>query len=329
MKSRRRRWCFALFCIVFSSSSCAKRDAPPEKIPIRVAIGMALDDPTGIAALEFRDQLQETLRDRVDVRIFPRGTLGSETEVMEATLAGDIDLVVISNTVLANLVPELQVLDVPFGLNSAAHAWRVLDGPVGEELNAKLEKRGLRVMGWSYAGSRQLMFRDQVVENPAALRGMKLRVPANPIYAETVEAWGATSTTVAWPEVYLALAQGVVDGIETAAGPSFDQKHYEVAKVLVRTDHLIYFHVWVVSERSWMAWPDAIRTAVADAAHEAAMLNRALRLESEKSIFEQFEAKGVTVIVPEADAFSGSVSSVVQKHSREHAPLLERIAEYK
>ena len=123
------------------------------------------------------------------------------------------------------------------------------------------------------------------------------------------------------------LSQGVVDGIETAAGPSFDQKHYEVAKYMLRTDHVIYFHVWVVSDRSWNLWPLAIRDAVAIAAKDAAMLNRRLRLEEETLIFRQFEEEGVTVLTPERQAFSATVSGVVEKHSREYARLLERIDE--
>lgn len=298
------------------------------KTPIRVAIPTAEDDPTGIAALHFRDRLLELAGDDVAVRIFTRGTLGSETAAMEGTIGGDIDVLAISNTVLANLVPELQVLDIPFGLTSPDHAWRVLDGPIGDSLNTKLEARGLRVKGWAYAGSRCLMFRNQLVETPSDIRGMKVRVPANPVYAETVEAWGASATTVDWPEVYLALAQGVVDGIETAPGPSFDQKHFEVAKYLVRTNHLVYFHGWVVSDRSWQSWSPRVRDAVAVAASEAALLNRQLRLEQEQGIFRRFEENGVTVVVPESGLFAQSVASVVEKHGRTHADLLREIAAY-
>lgn len=295
--------------------------------PIRVAIPTAEDDPMGIAALHLRDRLAELAGDTVAVRLFTRGTLGDETAAMEGTLGGEIDILAVSNTVLANLVPELQVLDVPFGLTSPDHAWRVLDGAIGEELNDRLLARGLRVMGWAYAGSRCLMFRDKAVASPADIAGMKMRVPPNPVYSETVEAWGAAATTVAWPEVYLALAQGVVDGIETAPGPSFDQKHFEVANYLTRTSHLIYFHVWVVSERNWQGWPEPVREAVTVAASEAALMNRRLRLEQEQEIFARFEAQGVTVVQPEPGVFAASVADVVARHSERHAELMRRIAE--
>jgi len=314
------RW--LLLVIVSIAYACAGPD--DGTIPIRVAVGMALDDPTGVAAEGFRERLSGELSG-VNVRVFPRGTLGSETEAMEAALAGEIDVVALSNVVLANLVPELHVLDLPFGLTSPDHAWRVLDGPIGAELDLLLLERGLRVVGWAYAGSRQLMFRNDSVRSPDGVRGMKLRVPANPIYAETVEAWGATSTTVAWPEVYLALSQGVVDGIETAPGPSFDQKHYEVADYLVRTDHLIYFHVWLISERSYRRWPEAVQAAVVTAAREAALLNRRLRLDEETLIFRKFQERGVTVIKPDVEAFARLVAPVVLEHGREHRTLLERI----
>ena len=113
------------------------------------------------------------------------------------------------------------------------------------------------------------------------------------INANIAKAWGTIATTVPWPETYLALSQGVVDGIETAPGPSFDQKHYEVAKYLIRTDHLIYFHTWVISEKSWKSWPENVRSAVSTAAQEAALLNQTKNHYENKSLQLQKIRNGI------------------------------------
>ena len=235
-------------------------------IPIRVANPTADDDPIGVASAHFAKRVSELAGNAVAVRVFSRGALGNENTALEGTIAGNIDVDIVSNTVLSGVVPELGVLDVPYGLTSPDHAWKVLDGDIGKSLNERIQAKGVRVAGWAYAGSRCLMTKNKSVKTVADLAQMKLRVPNNQTYSDIAKAWGTIATTVPWPETYLALSQGVVDGIETAPGPSFDQKHFEVAKYLIRTDHLIYFHLWVISEKSWQSWPEPVRAAVATAA---------------------------------------------------------------
>jgi len=294
-------------------------------IPIRVANPAADDDPIGVAAAFFATRVKELAGNAVAVRIFSRSALGNESVALESTIAGNIDVDIVSNTVLSGTVPELAVLDVPYGLASADHAWKVLDGDIGKSLNEKIQGKGLRVAGWAYAGSRCLMIRNKRVEKVADLAGMKLRVPPNQTYNDVAKAWGTIPTTVPWPETYLALSQGVVDGIETAPGPSFDQKHYEVAKYLVRTGHLIYFHLWVISEKAYKSWPPQVQAAVTTAAAEAALMNRKLRLEQELGIYDEFKKKGVIVIEPARQEFATKLRSVQEAVKPELLPTLQRI----
>ena len=294
-------------------------------IPVRVANPAADDDPIGVAAAYFATRVKELAGNAVAVRVFSRSALGNESVALEGTIAGNIDVDIVSNTVLSGVVPDLAVLDVPYGLKSPDHAWKVLDGDIGRMFNEKIQAKGVRVAGWSYAGSRCLMIRTKAVKDVADLANMKLRVPPNQTYNDIAKAWGTIATTVPWPETYLALSQGVVDGIETAPGPSFDQKHYEVAKYLVRTDHLIYFHLWVVSDKSYQSWPEPVRNAVMTAAGEAALMNRKLRLEQERGVYDEFAKKGVTIVVPNRDEFAARLRSVQDSVKPELLPTLQRI----
>jgi len=307
------------------AASAATPLSAQQVIPIRVSNPTADDDPIGIAAAQFATRVRELAGNAVAVRVFSRGALGNENVALEATIAGNIDVDIVSNTVLSGVVPELAVLDVPYGLTSPDHAWKVLDGEIGRMFNDKIQAKGVRVAGWSYAGSRCLMTRSKSVKVVADLSNMKLRVPNNQTYNAIAKAWGTIATTVPWPETYLALSQGVVDGIETAPGPSFDQKHYEVAKYLIRTDHLIYFHLWVVSDKSYQSWPEPVRNAVTNAAREAALLNRKLRLEQERGVYDEFAKKGVTIVQPNRDEFAAKLRPVQDAVAPDLLPLLQRI----
>src|SRR6185295_11399912 len=104
---------------------------------------------------------KELAGDAVAVRVYPRAALGNENVALEGTIAGNIDVDIVSNTVMSTLVPELAVLDVPYGLRDADHAWKVLDGDIGKTLNERIQSKGVRVAGWAYAGSRCLMTRSK------------------------------------------------------------------------------------------------------------------------------------------------------------------------
>jgi tripartite ATP-independent transporter DctP family solute receptor len=294
-------------------------------IPIRVANPAADDDPIGVAAAHFAKRVHELAGNAAAVRVFSRSALGNENVALEATIAGNIDVDIVSNTVLSGVVPEIAVLDVPYGLTSPDQAWRVLDGAIGKQLDDKIQAKGVRVAAWSYAGSRCLMTRNKAVKTVADLANMKLRVPNNQTYNDIAKAWGTIATTVPWPETYLALSQGVVDAIETAPGPSYDQKHYEVAKYLIRTDHLLYFHLWVVSEKSYQSWPVPVRNAVTTAAREAGLLNRKLRLEQERGVYDEFAKKGVTIVQPNREEFAAKLRPVQDAVKPELQPMLRQI----
>ena len=322
LTQKRRELLKAAGAVVALSAIPAFAQSP---IPIRVANPAAEDDPIGVAAIFFAKRVRELAGSAVVVRVFSRSSLGNESVALEGTMAGNIDVDVVSNSVLTTVVPELAVLDVPYGLTSPAHAWKVLDGDIGKGFAQKIQTKGLLLAGWAFAGTRCLMTANKSVREVADLAKMKLRVPPNETYANIAKAWGTIATTVPWPETYLALSQGVVDGIETAPGPSFDQKHYEVAKYLIRTDHLIYFHTGVISEKSWKSRPENVRSAVSTAAQEAALLNRKLRLEQEISIYEEFKKKGVTVIEPNRIEFAAKLRGVQDSVKPELLPVLQRI----
>ena len=293
-----------------------------DKIRLKLNSPFAEDDPVAIASAYFQKRISELTNNAVEVKIFPRGVLGGEMATLESFLGGNIDINWVSNTVTTNVVPSFSILDLPFGFKSKEHCWRVLDGPIGQYLNSRARDKGIRVLGWAYAGSRCLIFKKKPINSVTDLKGLKVRAPANPLYSETVKSWGANPTTIPWTEVYLALSQGVVDGIETAPGPSFDKKHYEVSKYLIKTNHLIYFHLITASEKTFKKLPIEIQMAITVAGNEAAMLAREKRIQQELGVYDKFEQNGVKVIYPDRKGFIDKSRIIYDKFKDKASPMV-------
>ena len=296
-----------------------------EKIHLKLNVPVAEEHPMFGASLYFQKRIAELTDNAVDVKIFPRGVLGGEMATLESFLGGNIDINWVSNTVTTNVVRTLSILDLPFGFTSKEHCWKVIDGPIGQYLNAEARDKGIRVLGWGYAGSRCMIFRNKPIKRVADLRGLKVRVPANPLYSETIKSWGANPTTIPWTEVYLALSQGVADGIETAPTPSFDKKHFEVAKYLIRTNHLIYFHLLTASEKTFKKLPKDIQMAIVVAGNEAALLYRQKNIQQEIDVYDQFKDKGMTIIDPEIEGFVEKSRVIYDKFKDKATPLMVKL----
>jgi TRAP-type C4-dicarboxylate transport system substrate-binding protein len=94
-----------------------------------------------------------------------------------------------------------------------------------------------------------------------------------------------------------------------------------VAKYLIRTNHLIYFHLWVASEKNWKKFPKEIQMAMSVAGHEAAMVQRAARIKQELGIYDEFKKKGMTIIDPQREQFIEKSRSVYDKFNDKATPM--------
>ena len=109
----------------------------PELI-LRYAENQPEDYPTTQAALAFADLVNERTGGRVKVAVYSGGELGAEQSVIQQMQFGGIDFARISLSQLAEYVPALSVLQLPYLYEDAAQMWRVLIGTIGDEFLAMI-----------------------------------------------------------------------------------------------------------------------------------------------------------------------------------------------
>ncbi len=200
---------------------------------------------TGAANHHFQtisEQFAEIVSERTDgeitIEVYPSDQLGSQTQLVEGTLLGTNDMVLTSDAVLSNFVPDVGIINLPFIFRDADHVRTALDGEVGQDLSALVEKQGAVVVGWWENGFRHITNSRNPIETPDDIEGMKLRVPEGPVFISTFEALGANPTPISFGELYSALQLGVVDGQENPPAHILTQKFYEVQDYVSRTGHI-------------------------------------------------------------------------------------------
>ncbi|MBE0454250.1 TRAP transporter substrate-binding protein [Roseovarius autotrophicus] len=206
----------------------------------QIVVGHALSPAShyGVGADAFLNTLTELSGGTFTGSQAPAGQLGGERDMIEGLQIGSLDVVITSTGPLGNFVPQVYALDLPFLFRDYDHARTVLDGEIGQELLDKIGENNLVGLAWSENGFRHVTNARHPVRTPEDLKGLKLRTMENRVHMAAFEGMGAAPTPMAFPELFTALQQGVVDGQENPVTVITAAKFWEVQKYVSLTGHV-------------------------------------------------------------------------------------------
>ncbi|MDR1535842.1 MAG: TRAP transporter substrate-binding protein [Planctomycetota bacterium] len=208
------------------------------EIVLRLAENQPENNPVTHADFRLAELVKEATGGKLLIEVYPGAILGQETESIQQTRAGVIELSRVNTVPLAEFVKELGVVTLPYVFASPEHQKRVVAGSIGAEIAAAFEKAGLKLICWFHAGSRHFYTSRKPIKGVADVKGMKLRVQPAQISIKMVELMGGSPTPMNYSEVYSALQTGVIDGAENDYVSYYTSSHYEVAKYITEDGHL-------------------------------------------------------------------------------------------
>jgi tripartite ATP-independent transporter DctP family solute receptor len=173
--------------------------------------------PTVVATENLGKKLEAATNGRLSVQMFPSMQLGGEKETIEQTQIGAIQMLRVSVGAMGPIVDDINVVNMPFLFKNTAHAQRMMDGPIGQELLDKVTaapNAGLVALCWMDSGARSLYNTKKPIKTVEDLKGMKFRVIGNPIFIDMMNALGGNGVAMGYDQVFSALQTGVIDGAE-------------------------------------------------------------------------------------------------------------------
>ncbi len=295
---------------------------------IKLAHVVNEQDGFHIAAVKFKELVEERTDGKLTVELYPNAQLGDERTLLEGMQIGTVDMGVITNGPVANFVEEIAVFELPFLFPSPEAAYDVLDGPIGQELLAELERVNLKGLAYAERGFRNLTNDVRPVNTPADVQGLKVRVMENPVYIDTFRALGANTVPMAWTEALTAMQQGTIDGQENPVNVIYSFKLYEPQKHLSFTRHTYAPAIFVMGMSVWNSLPGDVQEIVQTAAQEAAEYERRMNAEMEAEQIQALRDNGMQIVDnPDIAAFQAAVAPVYEKYGDQFGDYLTRIQE--
>ncbi len=285
--------------------------------------------PTVVAVEHMGKKLEAATSGRLSVQMYAAMQLGGEKEAIEQAQIGALQLARVSVGALGPVVDDLNVFNLPFLFRDTAHMEKVIDGPIGDELLAKVtDNPQTHLVGlcWMDAGARSMYDTKQPIRNIDDLKGMKVRVMGNPMFVDMMNALGGNGVAMGYDQVFSALQTGVVDGAENNPPSFVFDNHYQVAKHFTLTEHLIVPEILVFSRRTWDTLSKDDQALLKKLGREAQLDERELWRQTEEQAFAKMKAAGIDVErIADKRPFQEAVKPVWDKYGAKYAELIKRI----
>jgi tripartite ATP-independent transporter DctP family solute receptor len=285
--------------------------------------------PTVVATENLGKKLEAATNGRLSVQMFPSMQLGGEKETIEQTQIGAIQMLRVSAGSVGPIVDDINVVNMPFLFKNMAHAEKMMDGPIGQELLDKITANanaGLIALCWMNAGARSLYNTKKSIKAIEDLKGMKFRVIGNPIFIDMMNALGGNGVAMGYDQVFSSLQTGVIDGAENNPPSYVFSNHYTAAKYFSLTEHLVIPEVLVFSKKAWASVSPEDQNLLKKFAREAQLEERELWNKYEQQAMEKAKAAGCQIVeIADKKPFQDAVKPVWDKYGPKYQDMIKRI----
>lgn len=275
------------------------------------------DSAQHIAAVRFKELIEERSNGRYEIDIKHSASLGSESSIIQQIQLGTVDLGIITSGPVANIAPMVNVLELPFLFASNEQADEILDGPLGQEILDSLERAGIKGLAFSENGFRNLTNNVRPVDSADDLNGLKIRTMEAPMHVQLWRTLGANPTPMAWP-INTELQQGTIDGQENPLWVIDTYHLYEVQDYMTMTRHVYSSHIDMMNLDLWNSLSPADQRLFEQAMRDAARYQRQVNRDGEAEYMANIQAQGMQVNMnPDIASFRNMVRPIYRQAERQ------------
>lgn len=282
---------------------------------LRVTTLTSRDSAVGQLLDHFACLVEERTRGSVRIALeLPARAFGGELQMLVETRSGDCAIASVTASVAGNLLPDAQLLDLPYLLQSYDHAARFLSGTYCSDILRSAERFGLAGLGFAMNGFRSFTTRDVSVRTPADIAGLRLRVQQSPINVYLAEAFSAVAVPIPFPRLAEALRAGEVDAQENALANIAGLALWESQQFLALTKHAFSTHV-LLAHAETLAQLGSRERTVRSAMADALAQHRLDAARIEREILERLRRALTVLDIPPqgAHAFRAAASLVEER----------------
>ena len=278
-----------------------------QKVVVQIGLENHPGEPVTDGIYEWKRIAEEMSGGSLEVQVFPSSQLGTKDQIIDMMLAGMGVITLADGGFFADRgVPDMGITMGPYFFATWDEAWNLIASDWWRDQSRLLENQGLKILAsnWIYGDRHTLTKRP--IRTVDDFSGLKLRVPNNLIQVNGTEVMGASPTPLPLGDVYTALQQGVVDGVENPLPVLYGGKFHEVAKYLTLDAHIKLITPWFCGTQFFNTLSKEHQDILIESGRRAGLYNNDLALKAAEDSIALFRAEGVEIINVDVAAFQAA-----------------------
>lgn len=269
---------------------------------------------------------------KITIDIKAGGTLGGEADTLDMAIQGDLDIASAANSVLANYIPEMNILDQAFLWDSQEQANYAITHELGDLIQAEAEKQGIKIIGYLESGFRDVFSKKPILKMED-FKGVKIRVMQNDGQLQAFKAFGANPVAISAGEQFTALQQNTIDACENAISNCLVNKFYEAGVTSISETHHSFVYIPLcMSKKAWDKIPEDLREGFLEAVAKGCEKQWGYLTEANDAAKEELQSKhGVTVSAIDTtemkEAYKKEQEASGTKYNEEWVKAIEKAKE--
>ncbi len=254
------------------------------------------------AGFAIRDELWERTDGKIFIDFKPFSMLGGEVEVLNQLQMGGIQGMGVSSVAATNLGPRFGLINLPFLINSFEKLDKFVDsGKLFEHYMQAMEHVGiigLDITGYGNYG----WATTEPVRTIEDAKKIKFRTAEAAVNQLLYREWGFNPVAMPWPDVPVALKQGVINGLDHTPAVCNITKKFEIAKYFTYINYAQGLFIWIFNKAWFQSLPEDLQKTFTEVVHEVSAEIRKEAVQQEKDQIAKAKENGVEFIsLPDED----------------------------
>ena len=289
-------------CLLGAAAAAAALAAPAivraqRSYTLRFNHVLGPSEPYHEGFLNWARRVGERSNGALRIEVFPSAQLGKEEDIIEqlrqgAPLGQNTDA-----ARMGNYVPSLAVVNGPYFVDGLDEVAKLRQAPsVQQWMDELAQKHGLRVVSFNWVQGSRHFYTNKAIRQPDDLKGLRIRTPPAPIWQESIRSLGATPVAMAFGEMYSALQQRAIDGVELVHNNIPAGRFWEVLKFANESRHITLVNFQVVSARYFDSLPKELQQVLVEECDRAGGDTSRRIQQLEADVRQQMRTRGMTIV---------------------------------
>jgi TRAP-type C4-dicarboxylate transport system substrate-binding protein len=276
------------------------------------------------AGFAIRDELWKRTNGQMYLDYKPFSMLGGEVEVLNQLQMGAIQGMSVSSVASTNLGPRFGVVNLPFLINSFEKLDKFINsGKLFDHFMMAMDHQGiigLDITGYGNYG----WATTKPVKTIESARKLKFRTAEAAVNQLVYKQWGINAVAMPWPDVPVALKQGVIDGLDHTPMVCNITKKFEVCKYYTYVNYAQGLFIWIFNKAWFKGLPDALQKTFTEVVRDVCADIRAQTKQQELDEIAKSKANGIQFFTL-SDADMADIKKLGHAAYKKYAPEINKI----